>query len=336
MDQILVSNGLLFSFLNVSRRDDEFAKPVERYLWESLRYILVHLPANLETETWLKWEYFGANYHSIRINAFIISKRQTVSIRELFASCRVSPDIAEYTVSLRPAKVFSTDCQMSPQINLEALQEKNNQPFTVSAFDVNTCYVFLNGACGEGVDCFYVLIRDGSKAKILVGDQRQIVSRIMSTQYCNELHQKVVSVAPPGIKTISVICSAITAYGKRKTDIPNSCILATRLELPKYHGLLHRNASTLTSVNINTIGSTWIGNNLNCDSNQAKLIRNKSKKVVYTTLSQFCADYKEITSRDLNVSLYGLLMLENDLDSDTTSEGKDANEESDQDEEIII
>eukprot|EP00981_Chlorochromonas_danica_P001755 scaffold381_cov168-Ochromonas_danica.AAC.8 len=334
-----ISYALLFTFC-IGMEPELVSDPTAKLFWKILEYIVVKLPS-LPIEAWEKWERFGAYYHALRMNAFILLGRHCVTIGELLGpSARASEEVLTVEVCLRPAEVFFSQDVLSPDVDLSSIGQRNNIYYKVSAFDPKNCFVFCNGTNGAGVDIFFALERTHGGRHVLIVDQRKLDCQPLTKISLEKLSNKAKLVYPQDENityVISVLCSALADFGKKKVAMPCCTNVAMgRKELLTYHGPLSRCVATFARMNINLANQTWLCKNVfNNDIKHARefIARRKDTKITFSKLSEFVKVFSEITSSNsFPQDLRDLLLLDDDLELQTTGEGKDEDEDEDEDE----
>lgn len=307
----------------------------ELYLWKALRKVIVDLPVASDLESWQKWERFGAYYHAIRINALLVLGEQKICLRQLFngSSARASSELLDRVVYLRPALVFTAQRGLDPHCDLTSIGEKSNESHRVSALDPNICHVICNGTNGAGVDIWFTLSCSpdtAGDAFCLVADQRKLDCKPLTTMLLRQLDEgarRMVSPQQPFNSVVSVVCSAISSFGKKEVTIPSNCIAMTRSELEGYHGPLARCAAFVSRININTVSKTWIQRNLGCSKDQAKALNEKAKASPFYKLSAFMEAYRSLTSKYVPEEIRERLLLIDDMANGEAHENSDDSED---------
>jgi hypothetical protein len=287
-------------------------------------------------EAWEKWEHFGAYYYALRLNAFLLLGYSSVTIGRLLGpSVKAHEEVLMVEVCLRPAKVFFSQNPLSTDMDLGSIDQRAHMFYSVSAFDLEECFVFCNGTNGAGVDIFFALKAMYGGGYVLITDQRKLDCKPLTTVLLQDLSAKAKAVFPAveNIKcVVFVICSALANFVKRKVNIPGSCVAMGRDELFTFHGPLSRSVAAFARANINIANQTWLSVFLfNNNPNQAKAFINQRKltKITFSKLSEFVKVYSEITSNSFPLHLRELLLLDDDLELQTSGEDEDENEDED-------
>eukprot|EP01031_Cornospumella_fuschlensis_P024696 gene24696-29842_t len=333
-DRINVCYAFLFRFCQPETRrefqecSNSSSSLAQFYLWNALRHVIVELPDARDLESWQKWERFGAYYHAIRINSLLVLGANQVKLQTLFNNSSIPSSLRGRECCLRPAQVFMAHESISADFDLTRICEKDNETYHVNAFDQNCCYVICNGTNGAGVDIWFALSRAHGSHQVfdLFADQRKLDCRPLTTKLLQDLDQKLKQCvgARPGIKVISVICSATSSFGKKMVTFPSDCIALGRTELSIYHGPLSRCAASFTLVNINVMSQTWMQTNLGCSKDQAAAIKKMVKCTPFLKLSEFMTEFHRITAKDLPDEIRERLLLVDDVTNKFSEDESDS------------
>lgn len=103
------------------------------------------------------WEVFGACFHAVRINSFLILADEIVSVSRLFEGGSGGTDNTQ--VKLRPMEVFLTSDVLSNdlgEIVREAKNVQNSRRWIGADTDSDVGVIVINGSGGAGVNIFFL------------------------------------------------------------------------------------------------------------------------------------------------------------------------------------
>jgi hypothetical protein len=218
---------------------------------------------------WKNWEDFGAHYHSLRMNALMLLGNVEVPLSRLM----LKAGGLDIIVKLRQARVCRAAVPLCHDTDLAAVGEEGNSSSTRSSVDPHTCYVFLNGTNGEGVDIYFMLVTQ-SGDYVLIMDQRKVRNETVRTATMNSQAQKIANVAPSSINGIS-IKYRLSFYYSAVADVSPSIELPVqhyvlgRDELVKYHGPLATCYFAVIRINPNTANQSALRSILGLDKDQS-------------------------------------------------------------------
>ena len=206
---------------------------------------------------WQLWEVFGAYYHALRINSFIIVGSSEVEVKQLFKGAIVSG--CEDEVKLRPMLVMECEDKFSIDIS--------------SSVGRKGCYndrhdwlkeglVVINGEGGEGVDVFFVLQRMSSDGYVLFTDQRKRVGGNNLGQIgVSNLLQKA-SIMPRILAAnstlVACLFSCVIYANVSAADLAKNSIVVAYGQNQRYHGTLWTHPASSPFVKINTDPISYI------------------------------------------------------------------------------
>jgi hypothetical protein len=173
---------------------------------------------------WQRWESFGAYFHALRINSFLILGRREVSMEELFAHGKHnSNSFLSCKVALLPLRVVSTEIKLAEDTP-EVIEEVNNMNCTYNWMDGKE--IFMNGTNGKGVDIFFVLhTAETESRKILILDQRKHQADNLAKAEIKDISSMMDQTKPKVFcqiqrtKVLKLIFSALSCIGKRSSAI---------------------------------------------------------------------------------------------------------------------
>jgi hypothetical protein len=207
---VVVSFSLLVHVANYAEQIVMESGSVEENFVRCVAHLVALVDAN--REPWQKWEDFGAYYHAVRMNAYVLTGRASVDLKLFFKEVYDGPS---KTVTLRKSLVVIAQEQLHSSSDLTRVAEANNSMFHVSATDPDTCYVFLNSTGGKGVDIFF-LLETAREQQILILDQRKLDNVTLSTSVVQDYHEKMVSVHPSAVGGRPVLPMYLLASARSK------------------------------------------------------------------------------------------------------------------------
>ena len=229
-------------------------------------------------QPWQLWEKFGAVFYALRINAFMIIGKKSISISQLFHGALISDDIKDLCVLLVPTRVLETHETLSENIPAKIGMSRNAQ----QRIDwVAPGYIVINGDSGEGADIFFTLDQVDFDSKVLVIDQRKRVNGLYSLNQARK-HLNSATIRPEvvgnDVKIIRGVMNCISNVSFAQEDLPPSSFVVSRAQSDIFHGslLLHPACSPLIPVNLaNKIGLKMIFTGTNTDKLVNELVRKR-------------------------------------------------------------
>lgn len=149
-------------------------------------------------------------------------------------------------IQLKPASVIVIEQQLSVDLDITKIEEKDNRFKTVILLPAtnNNIFVFINGTNGEGVDIFYGLCgtTDSNESlPILLLDQRTREAKDLTENYLKDLLSKLDDKVPRAASAwmkIKLISSCLSRLGKRRFKVPKYCGVYYRNNRVQYTGSL--------------------------------------------------------------------------------------------------
>jgi DNA uptake protein ComE-like DNA-binding protein len=260
-------------------------------------------------EPWQKWEDFGAYYHALRMNAYVLTGRLRVDLKVLFKEVYHG---RSKIVTLRKSQVVIAEEQLHSSTDLTRVAEAGNCLCQVSAIDPETCYVFLNSTGGKGVDIFFLL--ETAHEQILILDQRKLDNITLSTKIVQEYHQKMVSVHPlvvgsRPVSPIYLLASARSRAGPRLKKPERLCMI-THNTLRRILGPMLTCALSFVKLNPNTTNVTALSQLLGIDNEQAHMIMRFRLTSPVTSFNQLSDWVRQVSSHTLDPSVRSSLLLQ--------------------------
>jgi hypothetical protein len=272
--------------------------PVTRYFVQALKKI-VKLPGYEYLTSWQRWEYFGALYHTVRVNAFLITGTDKVSLHRFLSvhHGRGSGHSAcpAIDVILRPAMMIVADEPLSTDTDLSRIQERRNALLIGDVFDDSLCFVFCHSTGGHGVDVFFSLSLQGG-GHLLLLDQRRRDNLLITNESLEDLTAKMKAVVPVTDSMcvpMSLICSPFSTFEKRRLHFPPNSVAMTRRMLEQYHGPFASVASTFTKTDPNSADNSTLNALLGCSEDLVAAVNARAKERSFATfrdLQEFLRD----------------------------------------------
>ena len=136
--------------------------PVEhQHLAESLKMMNDDVDERVYScEPWQLWESFGACFHAIRINSFLVLKERIITMSKLF----VFTSNSTTKVVLKPMKVFRTSTELSKDTP-DCIPEVSNANYKrrwIGGSQKDPGVIVMNGPDGAGVDISFSLLKEGA------------------------------------------------------------------------------------------------------------------------------------------------------------------------------
>lgn len=273
----------------IASREEHF-DPNKPYQWLFVQAMSDIIDLNVvETnpEPWQRWEQFGAHFHALRINAFMVLGYSSISLNQLFSGlqCYLSEISNDMHVVLKPAIVYESECQLAPHVNLKKVAEKRNIPFeSENLLDSRQSSVYrvcVNGTGGEAVDIFFVLFcfrKSASKPKIfpvLILDQRKCEARSLHKQYVenliNSMKARIPTKFPPTGIVVPLIFSALAMPGAQlQSNAGLNVAIYSRKCLADYFGSLRHLPSVNLLISVRNVNQSTLTSFLGCSVDLAK------------------------------------------------------------------
>jgi hypothetical protein len=257
--------------------------------------------------SWQLWEVFGAYFHALRINAFLIIGYDTVKVADLFEGALING--CEQEVKLRPMVVMETEDEISeelgPIISRKGhVNEKHNY--------LKEGIVVVNGENGKGVDIFFAL-KTTNGSYICINDQRTYDSAQPAKKSISDL--QTVATIKPNIENVTVIPCLFSCFADpkvRSTDLQPNSIVVTYPQSMAYHGSFFIHPASSPVININNTSMTQLKNLLQGANaaEAARLIVARAKREPYTSIEDFERDLQELNNGvSLNQNAKGRIAL---------------------------
>eukprot|EP01031_Cornospumella_fuschlensis_P041037 gene41037-50062_t len=274
-----------------TEKDFDVSKPYQWLFVCSLKGIIDLNIKDVHLEPWQQWKVFGAHFHALKINAFMVIGRTSIPLKDLFSGllCHWPSVGDDIYIKLKPALIYECDKKLSPNLNLKKLAERGNIAFgleNIISQRSNVYRVCVNGTGGEAVDIFFVLfcfrnqIGEKNSQKLvpfLFLDQRKREARNFSQTYLKELvagmKQQVPTCFPEIGQVIPLIFSALTKTGSQLswTDWRDGNVsIYSRACLPDYLGSFRHLPSVNLLICPRTANQTTLMSFLGCSNEIAK------------------------------------------------------------------
>lgn len=190
-DRILVPYHLISYICELDIQNRTFTT-CESYLIDSIKLLTSHVEMLSDhVPAWSSWEAFGACFHSIRINSFMLLGNSVISVAELVdGSKHLDSEVFQTKVELRVSKVFRSACKFTTETPQTIPIFNHSHLLRNWVDDPQTLWVVLNGENGEGVDIILSLKKVGG-GYFLIYDQRKRLSKNITATYLSNLLSKV-------------------------------------------------------------------------------------------------------------------------------------------------
>eukprot|EP01031_Cornospumella_fuschlensis_P026089 gene26089-31505_t len=268
VSKVDVPIAALLTLVASTEEDFDVSKPYQWLFVCSLRGIIDLNVKYVHLEPWQQWEVFGAHFHALRINAFMVIGRTSIPLKDLFSGllCHWPCACNDVYVKLKPALIYECDKRLSPDLNIKKLAERGNIAFGMDNILSQRSRVYIEYVSMELVArqwtislsyfCFRHQIGEKDSQKLvplLFLDQRKREARNLTQIYLKELvegmKQQVPTCFPEIGQVVPLIFSALANTGSRLswTDWRDGNVsLYSRACLPDYLGSLRH----LPSVNL--------------------------------------------------------------------------------------
>jgi hypothetical protein len=225
------------------------SSPAEVRFIHSLKLLQDKLTSD-GTQPWCCWELFGAHFHALRMNAFLILGFAHVPLEMLFPAARCNFGLdGIVSVSLRPTQVITAEDPFSESTELESIREGGRTMNSFNLESLDFCYVVCNGENGKGVDIFFLLPKVGG-GYFLVLDQRKREAAALEKKKVSNYLDLMPSCKRADVTVIRCIFSSLAKIGPRFVDISPHTVLFSREELLLYHTSLAYHPFAQCRVNI--------------------------------------------------------------------------------------
>jgi len=238
------------------RETAELSK-AQRCLVSVLAWFRKYVDAGGEhVQDWENWERFGAAYHALRVNSFLVLEQNPIALTWLLPNFTGSD-----RVWLRPMCVVQAD---------QPFQDMDDQVWCRHTRDTwcwvqdseGISWVVQNGVSGAGVDVVFSLqlvTTPTTESWILIGDQRkcealQSFATAPITSYAAKARVACGNRATLGSKTVVKTILAIfslLATQSTKATVPKDTLVFSYPDFDSYHGTLSGHPATCTAVDIN-------------------------------------------------------------------------------------
>lgn len=214
----------------------------QRYLSKCLKYMREHVDNQVyDCEPWQLWETFGACFHAIRINSFLVLGSRTVSVSQLFGVG--SDKTSDITVQLRPVEVFRSADALSNELGV-TLREATNATYTRQWIGENkgeAGVVVINGIGGAGVDVFFSLPlehKDTAKVEnymVFLDQRKRVATNTMALSTANDWIAKA-RAAYTDDNTVVGLFSMFPRAEIPANDLPDVSFVISKAQTKAYHG----------------------------------------------------------------------------------------------------
>jgi hypothetical protein len=193
------------------------------------------------------WQAFGAHYHALRINSFLILGINEIKISELFNGSVICG--CNEKVFLKPMQVMETSDIYNEEIGAVISEKKNNYRRNW----IEDGWIVINGESGKGVDLFFSLKRCKlNSGYVVVTDQRNYSYGNMDQMNLCDLVEK--SKILPKLCEESINISCIFSHFSPQMNhdyLPYNICFVSNSESRDYHGSLWFHPAASPNINVN-------------------------------------------------------------------------------------
>jgi hypothetical protein len=221
---------------------------------------------------WMLWEDFGAYFHALRINAFLIIRKYEIKVKELFNGAMVNG--CDIEVLLKPMKVKRTRDRISDQLKC-TICEKDNVEIQHNWLEDGL--VVINGESGQGVDIFFSLKTVDGKI-IVITDQRKRDSKKLGTLSINTLLEKAKII--PNVDHLLVIPCLFSVFANPRIsseDLLLNSVFVCSKQSSDYFSLFRAHPAASPFIFINDTTAIHLGNLLS-GTNKIDVAKNILKR----------------------------------------------------------
>jgi hypothetical protein len=211
------------------------------------------------TEPWQLWEIFGACFHALRINAFLILGHTAVSFKWICDGANING--CDHEVSLCPMEVRALEEAVGPKSSPTLSEKSTHKPLRYHKESPEEIwFVFINGANGPAIDVFFCLPLHGSSGVLFCGDQRKYSSTGLGQWRASDLLQGIHNQAPPlppGSRVVAALFSLFPSFnmdGDVEGNLPADSFIVSFTEHPIYHGSLAYHPASSPCIDVNRCG----------------------------------------------------------------------------------
>jgi hypothetical protein len=215
--------------------------------------------AEEQIEPWEAWERFGAAFHALRVNSFLVIGVKSVTLDCLLPGAEPRP------LCLHPMKVAQATEALNPTHVLTNITCKHTNKRHQWILDNDgISWVVQNGSSGKGADIFFPLDAGTPESSLhswfLVVDQRKREALIsFATAAIQGYVQKAHSVCPSkevaaemGLTGEPIIAIfSLLASTSPKANIPDNSVVISYTDHDAYHGTLSGHPAACAGIDIN-------------------------------------------------------------------------------------
>ncbi|KAH9119668.1 hypothetical protein LEN26_011502 [Aphanomyces euteiches] len=249
------------------------------------------------------WKVFGAHFHALRINAFIIIGQPVINLSDLFHGALMVG--CDDEVQLIPTKVMQYDDKYGKNIQPEVgchtclhSSEGHNHNWLTEGF------VVINGDNGNGVDIFFALKKNKCDGYVVCLNQRERVvgPNIGQVGISKLLRAATIEPEDLGVEYEPITVVPMLFSSLRSTNIQeltgDNAVVVTHAQMKAYHQRLWVHPAASPCVNVNRDPVTFIKMVLVGDPNDVQtvaeqLVRGKRK---FESVEDFRTAVKRICS----------------------------------------
>eukprot|EP01125_Pyxidicula_operculata_P012989 TRINITY_DN4278_c1_g1_i1.p1 TRINITY_DN4278_c1_g1~~TRINITY_DN4278_c1_g1_i1.p1 ORF type:complete len:570 (+),score=29.88 TRINITY_DN4278_c1_g1_i1:178-1710(+) len=239
--------------LSCTENQDPFDSPPMKYFMESLKWLSRHVDkAVYDVEPWVLWEKFGACFHALRINSFLVLGYKSVPFSYLCSGALMNDCTEE--VNLRPVKIIRSSIKYDEEIPERIGVITNpSEVYNWVKGDNHCGVVVLNAPGGEGLDIFFALERTHGKGYVICVDQRKRVSQGIGKKGAKDLLEEE-NILPDCCKDATLIRGLFNPYPHFKvsaSELPSNCFVVSYSTTYNYHLSLYTHPASSPCININ-------------------------------------------------------------------------------------
>ncbi|KAG9401989.1 hypothetical protein AC1031_007690 [Aphanomyces cochlioides] len=252
-----------------------------------------------DKQIWALWEVFGAHFHALRINAFIIIGQPVINLSDLFHGALIVG--CDDEVELLPTKVMQYDDKygkhIQPEIGCHMHSSERHNWLTEG-------FVVINGDNGKGVDIFFALKKNNRDGYVVCLDQRKRVGgpNLGRVGISKLLRAATIEPEDLGVEYGPITVVPMLFSSLRSTNIQeltgDNAVVVTHAQMKAYHQGLWVHPAASPCVNVNRDPVTFIKMVLVGDPNDVQtvaeqLVREKRKfesiEDVRTVVKRICS-----------------------------------------------
>jgi hypothetical protein len=255
------------------------------------------------SDPWQLWEFFGACFHALRINALLIVGDNQGKFSDLIAPGSLNKGCDD-EIELRPMRVFLAQEALSNHTTASIKQKYGSTPCNWLEGEDDGGFIVINFASGEGVDIWFSLKVKGEDKYIIVLDQRKREAGSAGATTVSNYVKNALGVFPgkkatdgsPVIPKVSKIIvglfSMLASANVEPNDLPADSFVISYPQHEVYHGQFCTHPAATPCISINSGFQTHLQLlKVRTSTNSRCIKEDEAKWIVNERASQKWADF---------------------------------------------